>query len=148
VMDTRDKLAREAWQTLKRFRAKAGPGLDPGRPPARVKKPVRAQKVCQFRHRIRALRASPITANGNDIGAWRSPVSALVWETRGRRFKSSRSDHFFGYFSRMLTVQCGGSEVLFILAGQTSRGFPNQTAPESLIYERPSSPKSAKCFWE
>ena len=26
------------------------------------------------------------------IGAWRSPVSALVWETRGRRFKSSRSD--------------------------------------------------------
>src|ERR1700761_7188017 len=27
------------------------------------------------------------------IGAWRSPVSALVWETRGRRFKSSRSDH-------------------------------------------------------
>src|SRR6202022_5186566 len=28
----------------------------------------------------------------NGIGAWRSPVSALVWETRGRRFKSSRSD--------------------------------------------------------
>jgi hypothetical protein len=27
------------------------------------------------------------------VGAWRSPVSALVWETRGRRFKSSRSDH-------------------------------------------------------
>ena len=27
------------------------------------------------------------------IGAWRSPVSALVWETRGRRFKSFRSDH-------------------------------------------------------
>src|SRR3954469_1295056 len=26
------------------------------------------------------------------IGAWRSPVSALVWETRGRRFKSPRSD--------------------------------------------------------
>src|ERR1700730_15135133 len=22
-------------------------------------------------------------------------ISALVWETRGRRFKSSRSDHFF-----------------------------------------------------
>ena len=28
------------------------------------------------------------------VGAWRSPVSALVWETRGRRFKSSRSDQF------------------------------------------------------
>ena len=27
------------------------------------------------------------------VGAWRSPVSALVWGTRGRRFKSSRSDH-------------------------------------------------------
>ena len=36
-----------------------------------------------------------MNANGNGIGAWRSPVSALVWETRGRRFKSSRSDHQF-----------------------------------------------------
>ena len=42
-----------------------------------------------------ALRIAPILANGTTFGAWRSPVSALVWETRGRRFKSSRSDHFF-----------------------------------------------------
>ena len=28
------------------------------------------------------------------FGAWRSPVSALVWGTRGRGFKSRRSDHF------------------------------------------------------
>ena len=27
------------------------------------------------------------------VGAWRSPVSALVWGTRGREFKSRRSDH-------------------------------------------------------
>src|SRR5882762_4179544 len=33
--------------------------------------------------------------NRHGIGAWRSPVSALVWETRGRRFKSSRSDQFY-----------------------------------------------------
>ena len=26
------------------------------------------------------------------VGAWRSPVSALVWGTRGRGFKSRRSD--------------------------------------------------------
>ena len=26
------------------------------------------------------------------IGAWRSPVSALAWGARGRRFKSSRPD--------------------------------------------------------
>ena len=31
---------------------------------------------------------------GSLFGAWRSPVSALVWGTRGRRFKSSRSDHY------------------------------------------------------
>lgn len=41
-----------------------------------------------------ALRKAAILANGTTFGAWRSPVSALVWETRGRRFKSSRSDHF------------------------------------------------------
>ncbi len=41
-----------------------------------------------------ALRKAAILANGTAFGAWRSPVSALVWETRGRRFKSSRSDHF------------------------------------------------------
>ena len=29
------------------------------------------------------------------VGAWRSPVSALVWGTRGRGFESRRSDHFF-----------------------------------------------------
>ena len=28
------------------------------------------------------------------VGAWRSPVSAPVWGTGGRRFESSRSDHF------------------------------------------------------
>ena len=27
------------------------------------------------------------------VGAWRSLVSALVWGTRGREFKSRRSDH-------------------------------------------------------
>jgi hypothetical protein len=26
------------------------------------------------------------------VGAWRSPVSALVWGTRGREFKSRRPD--------------------------------------------------------
>ena len=31
---------------------------------------------------------------GQRFGAWRSPVSALVWGTRGRGFKSRRSDHF------------------------------------------------------
>src|SRR6516164_2486311 len=40
----------------------------------------------------RALRKAGIEAKGSAHGAWRSPVSALVWETRGRRFKSSRSD--------------------------------------------------------
>jgi hypothetical protein len=34
------------------------------------------------------------------FGAWRSPVSALVWGTRGRRFKSSRSDHLNQGLSR------------------------------------------------
>lgn len=29
------------------------------------------------------------------VGAWRSPVSALVWGTRGRGFESRRSDHCF-----------------------------------------------------
>ena len=28
------------------------------------------------------------------LGTWRSLVSALVWGTRGRRFKSGRPDHF------------------------------------------------------
>src|SRR5258708_1419767 len=50
------------------------------------------------RYRLRASCAgagSKLQERGrNGIGAWRSPVSALVWETRGRRFKSSRSDHF------------------------------------------------------
>ena len=54
---------------------------------------------------FRALRRAAIEANGTSIGAWRSPVSALVWETRGRRFKSSRSDHFYRYFNTMFTVQ-------------------------------------------
>jgi hypothetical protein len=27
-------------------------------------------------------------------GAWRSPVSALDWGSRGRQFKSGRPDHF------------------------------------------------------
>ena len=27
------------------------------------------------------------------LGTWRSLVSALVWGTRGRRFKSGRPDH-------------------------------------------------------
>src|ERR1700744_4374381 len=30
-----------------------------------------------------------------DVGAWRSLVSALVWGTRGRGFKSRRSDQYF-----------------------------------------------------
>jgi hypothetical protein len=33
---------------------------------------------------------APIVA---PVGAWRSPVSALVWGTRGRGFESRRSDH-------------------------------------------------------
>jgi hypothetical protein len=36
--------------------------------------------------RIPIVRAVP-------VGAWRSPVSALVWGTRGRGFKSRRPDH-------------------------------------------------------
>jgi hypothetical protein len=89
LMDRRDQLAHDAWGTRERLRARPGLGGDPRQLSVRVRK-----KLCQFRRPIRALRASPIEANGNDIGAWRSPVSALVWETRGRRFKSSRSDHF------------------------------------------------------
>ena len=54
---------------------------------------------------FRALRRAAIKANGTSIGAWRSPVSALVWETRGRRFKSSRSDHFYRYFNITLAVR-------------------------------------------
>jgi hypothetical protein len=30
---------------------------------------------------------------GRLVGTWRSQVSALVWGTRGRRFKSGRPDH-------------------------------------------------------
>ena len=37
----------------------------------------------------------PLAAWPPNVGAWRSLVSALVWGTRGRRFKSSRSDHSF-----------------------------------------------------
>ncbi len=33
-------------------------------------------------------------------GAWRSPVSAPVWGTGGRRFESGRSDHFPSYWTR------------------------------------------------
>ncbi|SPP95046.1 protein of unknown function [Bradyrhizobium vignae] len=52
------------------------------------------------------MRKAAILANGTTFGAWRSPVSALVWETRGRRFKSSRSDHFSKYFrSRLETAR-------------------------------------------
>src|SRR4029077_10938360 len=54
---------------------------------------------------FRALRRAAIEAMGTSIGAWRSPVSALVWETRGRRFKSSRSDHFYRYFNCMPPVR-------------------------------------------
>jgi hypothetical protein len=42
----------------------------------------------------RALRKAGIEAKGSAHGAWRSPVSALVWETRGREFKSRRSDQY------------------------------------------------------
>ncbi len=47
-----------------------------------------------------ALRNAAILANGTTFGAWRSPVSALVWETRGRRFKSSRSDQIIKHCQR------------------------------------------------
>ena len=36
---------------------------------------------------------SPFRRLAGGIGAWRSPVSAPVWGTGGRRFESSRSDH-------------------------------------------------------
>ena len=41
---------------------------------------------------------APVTRPGReydgDDGTWRSLVSALVWGTRGRRFKSGRPDFF------------------------------------------------------
>ena len=41
---------------------------------------------------------SPRTRLGmmTGLGTWRSLVSALVWGTRGRRFKSGRPDHSEG----------------------------------------------------
>ena len=32
------------------------------------------------------------------VGAWRSLASALQWGCRGRRFESSRPDHFFACY--------------------------------------------------
>src|SRR6185312_16683010 len=44
-----------------------------------------AQPVLRRRSRVPIVRAVP-------VGAWRSPVSALVWGTRGRGFESRRPD--------------------------------------------------------
>src|SRR5688572_30562156 len=38
------------------------------------------------------LRSEDVATGGADRGTWRSLVSALVWGTRGRRFKSGRPD--------------------------------------------------------
>ena len=46
--------------------------------------------------------------NEMENGTWRSLVSVLDWGSRGRRFKSSRPDHFKG-----LTVLCRG--LFFVL---------------------------------
>src|SRR5581483_11809478 len=43
---------------------------------------------------LRLLKEPHGNAKKRRFGAWRSPVSALVWGTRGREFKSRRSDHF------------------------------------------------------
>src|SRR5918999_4865264 len=40
----------------------------------------------------RPARSSPAAGIMGDSGTWRSLVSALVWGTRGRRFKSGRPD--------------------------------------------------------
>src|SRR5438874_7968030 len=70
-------------------------------------------------------RISLINQRRYTIGAWRSPVSALVWETRGRRFKSSRSDQFFSEESATIRTSgagCGGrgSSAQSAIAGQVS----------------------------
>ena len=49
--------------------------------------------VASDRRRLRRDRRIPIV-RAVPVGAWRSPVSALVWGTRGRGFKSRRPDHF------------------------------------------------------
>jgi hypothetical protein len=41
---------------------------------------------------IRSTVADSPMVRAVPVGAWRSPVSALVWGTRGREFKSRRPD--------------------------------------------------------
>ena len=53
--------------------------------PIAVDNPLTWPRILRCTRRIPIVRAVP-------VGAWRSPVSALVWETRGRWFKSSRPD--------------------------------------------------------
>ena len=42
--------------------------------------------------RLSLAAPSPVRIYARHGGAWRSLVSALVWGTRGREFKSRRSD--------------------------------------------------------
>ena len=62
---------------------------------------IKAPEVCarkmddppKKKHGIMPVAAAEAFAyTARSVGAWRSPVSALVWGTRGRRFESSRSD--------------------------------------------------------
>src|SRR5262245_16419929 len=64
---------------------------------AKIEAAVRAaymQRCCNMRPNsiVKSIRADgPIVRNG-PVGAWRSPVSAPVWGTGGRGFKSRRPD--------------------------------------------------------
>ncbi len=46
-----------------------------------------------------------LTSSHLQIGAWRSPASALAWGARGRRFESSRPDLFYIYIIRSLRTK-------------------------------------------
>ena len=75
--------------------------IDPGRRGNATSLAAAGQPTCAIARRTGAaykpapalVRDGVTRAGHHGHGAWRSPVSALVWGTRGREFKSRRSDH-------------------------------------------------------